>query len=555
LENTKWGETMEREELHRRIELLRERIEQGKFHVAPHLAEDFRKSLNKVRVAADGLVDPDTVDGQIRSTLNAVAFFAEREEWKEAVSLLDVQKAYFEGVEQAFGQLFEKMLEVKADPYRFAGWFVSDSSRRAEALKVVDEFVPNILEFWENISDPTWIHLEDSRQSKAVFTGELFPDGNSNIASSTGVYFDTTILPDPFVKISPVLQFMDEEKRCFEVIRLGLQVLQYKDLALFEDSVPIVAVLPDKQHFEESYQEFITYCSEMDTVAHAETIFGRAFADIDELKEFLGHYRDPESLVPALKNPKELVFSTEWEGDLAIQIQRYIDEQAYNLRVDKAGDAVFVHLFSRFAQANDAFQRSRSLRGTPVIRAETSWLWFNWMLRNNSNLTLDDELVNLHIARALNTIVPTEFSWFGNVPPDAVIEIRKAGALEEIRELLGLGVAELVQANPANFFRTGDQVFENFQRGLEDHQNRIKELRSKKWTFAGRDLGSFLVVGGIELTAAITGVPLFGAVAATAGMTGVIPTAKDLREKLAELRSRDSEIRNNGVGILFKHES
>ncbi len=545
---------MEREELHRRIELLRKRLEEGKFKVASHLADDFERSLLKVRIAADGMVDPNTVDGRIRSILTFIAYHADREEWKEVVSLAEIQRAYFERVEHAFGQPFEMMSEANADPYRFSGWFTSDKSRVTEAIQVTDEFVSSILEFWENISEPTWIHLEDSSGSKAVFSGELFPDGNSSVTSSTGIYFDTTILPDPFVKISPLLQFMGEEERCYEVLRLGLQVLQYKELALTEGSSPIVAVLPDRHQFESSYRDFVHSCAEQDSLIHASGLFDKEFSEVEELKEYLRHYPDPASLVSNLKKPEELVFATEWEGNLASHIQRYIAEEGEKLHISSAGDAVFLQLFSRFAQSNDSFQRSRGLNGTPIIRAETSWLWFNWMLRNNAKHIDEQEQVDLHIARALVTTVPTEIAWLGNVPPDAIIEIRAAGALEEIRGLLGAGVAELVQANSGNFFRTGDQVFDNLQKALADHQKKIRELQSKKWKFAGRDIGSFLVVGGIELTAAITGLPLYGALAASAGMSGVIPTAKELKEKLEEIRAQHSKINNTGIGILFKHK-
>jgi len=176
------------------------------------------------------------------------------------------------------------------------------------------------------------------------------------------------------------------------------------------------------------------------------------------------------------------------------------------------------------------------------------------MLRNNAKHIDREERVHLHIARALETTVPNKISWFGNVPPEAIIEIRKAGALDEIREILGGGIAELIQANPSNFFRTGDQVFDNLQKAIADHQKKIKELQSKKWRFAGRDIGSFLVVGGIALTAAITGLPLYGGLAASAGMSGVVPTAKELTEKSKKLRMQQSEINNTGIGILFKHK-
>lgn len=546
---------LEREELHRRIELLKKRLAEGKLKVASHLADDFEKSLLKVRVAADGMVIPETVDGRIRSILSFIAYQADREEWKELVSLSEIQKAYFQRVEHAFGQPFEMMREAGTDPYRFAGWFASDSSRVADAIKVTDEFVPSILEFWENISEPTWIHLEDSVESKAVFSGELFPDGDSNIASSTGIYFDTTILPDPFVKISPLLQFMSENERCYQILRLGLQVLQYKELALAEAVVPIIAILPDRYQFDSSYGDFVNYCAQQDSLKHAGILFDRTFEETEELKDFLSRYTAIDPLLNDLKKPEELVFATEWEGGLGAHIQRYIEEQAHKLHIKTPGNAVLLHLFSRFAQSNDSFQRSRGLNGTPIIRAETSWLWFSWMLRNNSNYIQGQDRVNLHMARALETTVPTELSWFGNVPPEAIIEIRKAGALEEIRGILGEGVAELIQANPDNFFRTGDRVFENLDRALSEHQRKIKELSSKRWKFAGRDVASFIVVGGIELAAAITGMPLYGALGVGAGMSGLIPTAKDLKEKLAKLRTENSEITNSGVGILFKHKS
>ena len=78
---------MNRDETNRRLELLRKRIRNGKFHVAPHLREGFEASLGKIRVAPDGLVDEATVDGRIRSTLLLIAYQADRDGWKDRNSL------------------------------------------------------------------------------------------------------------------------------------------------------------------------------------------------------------------------------------------------------------------------------------------------------------------------------------------------------------------------------------------------------------------------------------------------------------------------------------
>jgi hypothetical protein len=545
---------MGRAETTRRLELLRKLIQEGKFHVASHLRESFETSVKRIRNSADGLVDETTIDGRIRSTLLLIAHHADREEWKDLVSLKQIQEAYFERLQKMFGQPFEMMINAKVDPYHFAEWFASDPVRLKETIEVVDEFVSGTFEFWENISDPTWIHLEDSIDTKAVFTGEIFPDGRSNVVSSTGIYFDTTILPDPFLKMAPVLKHMDDQDRVTEILRLGLQVLQYKDLAIADVSKPLVAVLPDRHGLEEGYRTFVLECASDDAIKHAARIFGRQFSDVEELTHFLRRFKTSGEIVTALHQPNELVFATEWEGGLSDHIDRFILENGKKLGVAAPGQAVVAQLLTRFSQANDSYQRSRELRGTPIVRAETSWLWFNWMLRANAQGLDSGQLTDLHVARALGTTVKKEISWLGNVPPAALIEIRKTGALAEIRALLGSGIKELVDARPDNFHRTGDKVFDSLYDAFKAHERQIDGLRMKKWKLAGFDVGSFFVVGGIEMTAALTGLPLYGAAAATASLSGVIPTAKDLKEEFSKLREDDAKLNSTGVGILFKHK-
>lgn len=546
---------MEREELHRRIELLQGKLKEGKIKFASHLVDGFWESMERVRILPDGMVDPDTVDGRIRSLCMLIAYESDRQEWKDAISLKEIQEGYFQRVNYAFGQLFEMMTEAKVDPYKFSAWFSSEHSRVNECLPVIDGFLDETKKFWENISDPTWIHLEDSSDSKAVFTGELFPDGHSNLASSTGLYFDTTILPDPFLKIYPMLQVMSNEEKCYEIIRLALQVLSYRTLAITDSKKPIVAILPDRHHLEDSYREYVNNCAVTDSIEHTKVLFGQETSSGEELFDYYSRFADAEDVVSRLLSPEKLVFDTEWKGSLAEQIHRFIDEQSAKLGLSKPGQAVYMALISRFSQANDSYQRSLQLRGTPVVRAPTSWIWYNQMLEYNAGNSSMESLHDLHIARALNSTTTKEMPWIGNIPPDALIDIRQSGALDEIRHILSGGLKELIEANPSNFHRTGDQVFDNLDAAFRDHEKKIKELSGKKWRFAGKDIGSFVVVGGISITAALTSLPAFAALATVAGMSGYIPNVKELKEKYKNLTAEESEVKNTGVGILFSKKS
>lgn len=542
---------MGREELNRKVLLLKTKLEEGKIQVAEHLIEDIRRSFGNIRILADGMVDPDSIDALIRGALGAIGHIEDREEWKKLVSMKDTQNAFFKLVDNQFGQLFELMTKANVEPYKFAAWFASDKKRVDDNVEHIDEFVVEILKFWENIAEPTWIHAEDSRDSKAIFTGELFPDGSSNLASSTGIYFDTTILPDPFLKISPLLQYMPKQERTEEIIRLALQVLQYKNLALAEVDKPIIAILPDRHRLDSSYEQYVNICAEQDTISYGNTIFGTNYTDTKELLDYLRSFKDPQAVAALIKDPKKILFSTEWEGDFATHIDRYLIEQGKRLGLTSPGEAVFMNMFTRFSQANNSFQRSMGLGGTPVIRAETSWTWFNIMLGENANTLNEGDLQNLHISRALQSTVKNEISWLGSVPIEALIQIRKSDALDEIRNILGSGLSEIIDTRPDNFFRTGDRVLENLQGAFREHEKKIRQLRAKQWKFAGLDVGSFIVVGGIEIAAAITGIPACGAIAAAANLTGIVPNAKDLKEKYQAIKKENANINNTGVGILF----
>ena len=49
---------------------------------------------------------------------------------------------------------------------------------------------------------------------------------------------------------------------------------------------------------------------------------------------------------------------------------------------------------------------------------------------------------NLHIIKGLTDLSQTDLPWLGNIPPEALIELREQGALEEIRNILGNNIMQ-----------------------------------------------------------------------------------------------------------------
>lgn len=70
-------------DLTERVFLINRELESGKVKIADHLVEGFIASFEKIRLRADGKVDPLTVDARIRAMGAAVNHFIERENTKK----------------------------------------------------------------------------------------------------------------------------------------------------------------------------------------------------------------------------------------------------------------------------------------------------------------------------------------------------------------------------------------------------------------------------------------------------------------------------------------
>ncbi|MGY8855884.1 MAG: hypothetical protein ACKVLO_00615, partial [Pseudomonadales bacterium] len=129
---------------------------------------------------------------------------------------------------------------------------------------------------------------------------------------------------------------------------------------------------------------------------------------------------------------------------------------------------------------------------------------------------------------------------------------RKQGALHEIRDMLGDSVQNLIETNPENFNATRDQLHKNIDNSLSVHRKKLEELRQKKWKFAGHDIGSWIVMGGIEVAAALTGTPSWGLGLFAANQVLDAPKLKEIPSIYKEISAESAAIKKSPVGLLFK---
>lgn len=539
-------------ELRRRLELLRQRFDDGKIKVAEHLAGNLNESFRKVRYGSDGEIDLATVDGRIRSMAMAVAMMQDREDTKQAASLAEIQEAYFNRITPMFADLHKLMIEKGEHPQSIS-WAFSRNSELVEGnYPQIEPFVSDLAEFWEVVSEPVRYHLQDMQTLKGVFGGDLFPSYDRNIASSSGLYLDTIVLTDPFMNTRDLFARWPKDEAVRMFIKHGLQLMNYRSLVLAETTVPIVVILPFESATDSDYRESLFNAAGSKALSHANMLFGESFSTLEELSNFLKTMPEPSAVIEKLKDPSRLLFDIEWDADPETQLKRAISDYS-ELSGSHAGGAIFNQCMGRMSQATDVSWKSISLGGVPLMDAPTSWQYYNWSLEYDAQRAVENDLP-LHMSGGMQRLAETDFQWLGAIPPESLIEIRKEGALGEIREMLSIGVEEMVALNPDNFFRTADKIYDNLESAFEEHQKKIDSLRQKKWKFAGQDIGTWLVAGSVDLAAVIIGAPAWGIASFALSQISDAPKLKDLPKKAKKLKREGEELSKSAAGLLFKHK-
>ncbi|MGH8127930.1 MAG: hypothetical protein ACRETC_06115 [Gammaproteobacteria bacterium] len=539
--------------LQRRLKILKNKFEASQVHIAEGL--EVIESLKRVRYTADGSVDLSTVDGLVRSMALAVEAMHDREEMKKSASLAEIQTAYYQFLEQNFGKFFNAMVERKLTPHDVGMSLSRIPSAVEELIRNLPGFLQVVDEFWASAGPIAIAHVEDQRDSlKGVFGGDLFPSPYENIASKCSLYTDTLVLPDPFLRSKQLFEQFSDEKKVYYMVKHALNLLQYRDLACAEISPPIVVILPDMSVLDEAENAFFYNLAEVDAVLHGTKIFGRQFGSFNEMLEFCGELDTIERVTAKVVDRERVLFDTEWEGPLETQFLRAKEDPTFAgmLKTKNPGLIVALQAMGRMSAANELLVKARRLQGVPIMDAPTSWQYLVWKMEYDAvQAAQAKNLKDLHTIRGLQNLSENKMRWLGRIPPDALIEIRKDGALSEIREILTSGIEELAMTDSKGFQLTSSHIFDNIQSAFEAHQKKIDILVAKRWKFAGSDIGSWLVVGSLFVVAAATQSVVWALASYSADQILAPPKLRTIPKTLRKLAEEDGQLKRSPVGMLF----
>ena len=540
-----------------RIIILEEWLKKGKIVIADHLAKDFEESLRNVKYDQDGNIDLKTVDGRIRSMALTVGQCQREEDVKSQISLYEIQRHYFEIFEKNFGKMYEDMKKNNGNPHLVARWISESDDVQEFSDRTLPQLLDMLYKFWEYFEEANLYHIQDLVSLKGSYAGDLFPSYMSNIASKCGIYLDTIVVPDPYIRMGNFWKLLQTKQKVYYLIKHALNILNYKEIAFAELKTPIIVVAPEIDFLEEDRLGFQNENVLKNTQKHIQGVFGEIFSDIEEAKGFCKELKDVEAIITKISCHERVLFDTDWTEPLSKQLIKAFQEYPQSIREKESiGELYWRSVFGRMKQAEDALFYSRAHGGIPVIEAPTSWRYFNWKLEYDTQESIKSD-VNTHSLAGLQLLAEENMCWLGKVPIDTLIELRKQDALPELREMFSKGLPELIQADAGNFKATGEKVLDNIRRSFNNHEKIIEDFERQKGKIGKEVLTKSLVYGGIGLAASWL---LPGALSALHGAIGWpnIPSLKDAKsdwdripEKFNEVDEKQKEEKKTPVGLLF----
>lgn len=537
-------------------------FEKGLIEIAPSIRNEVVASFKKLRFDVTGELDISSVDSRIKFLANAAIERQEGFEVREKISLLEIQSSYFKLIQKNFGQWYKVMVNNKSTPHEVAEHFSSPNIDSGNLNEAITPLLNIITEFWDQVADSAYSHLtEDHKSTKAVFGGELFPETDQNIVSKCGIYTDTIIFPCPFMRTKPLIHGMGREEKLYYILRTALEILHYREVAIADVQRPIVVILPDLEMMDETEYNKTQDLGLLDGIYHAQKIFGRNFESADELFEFCHSLDTIEKVLAKVVDKDKLLIDIKDKEPLKVQLQKHLTSQTFTYAESKhPGFLASMLGVGRMGICNELLKKSSTIGGVPLIDSPTSWEYFKWKTEYDAERAYPDkDHSQLHTLKGVGSLSNSNLYWVGQIPHQGLIEIRKSGALDEIRAILSKGVSELVSANNIDYQSTTHRVYNNLNHAFNEHQKRIKHLRNKKWKIAGRDIGSYIVLGSLEIASVCTSIPSIGVSAIVLGKVLDLTDTVNLNPKVTinkwnSIKSESLAQENSSVGLIFKYK-
>ena len=312
-----------------------------------------------------------------------------------------------------------------------------------------------------------------------------FLESQFNSVRKVVLYADTVLIPDP---ILPWIEDPRKEERCRNVLFLQsvFALLHLKPLVDADLPYPAVIVFPS---YEKSLEKLdpATQARINDLATGILSVYlGREFAGFEELVSFtktnegdflrgIDHHHlfvapggdVGQPLVDALKAYAEDI--KRWRSD------EYLSSIA---KLPK-GTLLLIALMERITPQYHLFENAEELSSCPMLCLPAQWHYYSiackfFEQRLKAQGILDETTIN--IVRGINQ---PELKWLGNIPVEALVDLRRNNENEEFRKTLKARISDLHGAALSDLNRVTSEVSRSITSLLASHDKQIVEIEKK----------------------------------------------------------------------------
>jgi hypothetical protein len=404
--------------------------------------------------------------------------------------------------------------------------------------------------------------LESVKGLKTAYLGHAYlyvnyPETTYDFLRKIALYSDTIIINDPILS-----ELLSWEKRgtgevpSFSLIaQYAVRLLEMEDLFNSSEIDPPICFLAPCSVLSlgnQVYGPTDKFIEECVVPTYAGEIFDRKFNSSEELFTYLGQMQDFDEFMLAIRKssaPFTNPIGTPVTFNDFLRVRQYYEDK-YEMSIDFP-NALFLFLRGRFSMA--AYDLAVNGRFADNFATDFQGVWqsFIWLL-NSDNKQIAEQARKTPISKdtlVLNALQKHELSWIGNVPFNKIVEMRRRGELQDMRELLGRSITEIQTANDDEFVEVGRQVEYNLEQAFRRHSKEVQELSEEYKRKYKIDAASIAATGTIGLISAMY--PPIASIAFLQRIVGAV-SIKELIEDFFEKRKKLRALQRKPVGMLFE---
>ncbi len=331
--------------------------------------------------------------------------------------------------------------------------------------------------------------------------GTRFGESQFDSVRKVALYADTVLIPDP---IMPWIEDPRSEERFRHVLFLetAFALLHLKPLVDADLPYPAVVVFPSYEKSLERSDRTTQDRINRLVLGILSHYLGRDFSDFEDLHkfsianetEFLTKVDEHHLLVApngSVGEPLLTALNTyietikEWRSD---------DHVGAILRLPR-GAIVLNALMERIAPQSHLLENAEELSCCPMLCFPSQWHYYSMSCRFFEEQLKACGALNEQTIKTVRAINQPDLNWLGNVPVEALVDLRRNNENEQFRRSLKERVSELHGAAVSDLDRITSEVSRSISSLLAAHDKQIATIEEKySHKYRNIAIGSWITV-------------------------------------------------------------